>query len=139
MMAIVPNAPKLGCLDPLQPLLIGGLVDFSNVDDQPKHRFSEIFVWRIETRIIIRQVLVSLAFLGTGKGWFRSDLPPRKLDHWLGSSTVLNCAEMGPTGGGHDTETAHRRADHCRAQGRPVGHQGPGALPQTRHLGRHLL
>ncbi len=49
------------------------------------------------------------------------------------------CAEMGPTGGGHDTETAHGGTDHCGTQGRPGGHWGPRALPQTRDLGCHLL
>ncbi len=51
----------------------------------------------------------------------------------------FTCAEMGPTGGGYDTKTAHGGTDHRRAQGRPGRHRGSRALPQARHLGRHVL
>ena len=51
----------------------------------------------------------------------------------------FHCAEMGPRGGGHETETAHGGTDHCSAQGRPGGYRSPGALSQTRDLGRDLL
>ena len=46
---------------------------------------------------------------------------------------------MGSTGGSHDTETAHGGTDHCSTQGCPGGHCDSRALPQTRHLGCHLL
>ena len=48
------------------------------------------------------------------------------------------CAEIGPTGGGPDTETTHGGTDHCSPQGPPRGHWGPGALPQARHFGRQF-
>lgn len=44
-----------------------------------------------------------------------------------------------PQEGGYDTQTTHRGTDHRRAQGRPVGQRGVGALPQTRHLRRTVL
>lgn len=50
-----------------------------------------------------------------------------------------DCAEIGLTGGAHDTETAHGGTDHCGAQGCPGGHRDPGALSQAQHLGRYLL
>ncbi len=37
---------------------------------------------------------------------------------------------MGPTGGAHDSETAHGGTDHRSAQGCPGGHRGSRALPQ---------
>lgn len=51
----------------------------------------------------------------------------------------FTCVEMGPTGGAHDSKTAHGGTDHRSAQGCPNGHWGLRALPQARHLGCHLL
>jgi hypothetical protein len=46
---------------------------------------------------------------------------------------------MGPTGGGHDTETAHGGTDYCHTEDCPSGHWGSKALPQAQHFERHLL
>src|SRR3970040_582796 len=39
----------------------------------------------------------------------------------------------------HEEVTIHRRADHCRPEGSRRRYQGPGPVPQARHLGRHVL
>jgi hypothetical protein len=50
-----------------------------------------------------------------------------------------DCAEMGSTGGSHDTETAHGGTNHRGVAGCPSRQWGPGTLPQARHLRSHVL
>lgn len=51
----------------------------------------------------------------------------------------FTCADMGPTGGAHDSKTAHGGTNHCSAKGGSRGHWGLRALPEARHLGCALL